>query len=136
MEETMSNENLSVQISLFDKQHLYLVDLLESLKNAIIGQEPKANLLQRFALLIANVKQHFKDEEALMAHFEFDGFEPHKKSHDAIIKKVGLQFAEYSYNSPSINLEFFVTELENEIVRHILHVDRKYSDFFLSKGVK
>nr|WP_253714580.1 hemerythrin domain-containing protein [Treponema sp. OMZ 803] len=72
-----------------DKQHRHLVDLINSLYNACLGERAELEATFRDVMkeLVDYVMIHFKDEEAIMEQINYPGLKEHRQSTNCLLKK-------------------------------------------------
>src|SRR5271157_4977354 len=87
------NEQLSVGIPSFDKQHQKLIKLFNDFYDSLHNKDSR----ERVAFVIKGLKeytvQHFNSEEAHMKLHNFPGYRTHKQEHDDFVMAV-LDFEE------------------------------------------
>ncbi len=128
-------EELSVNILSIDEQHKKLVDLINEFYKNITNKSSKESI----SALINSLKEytvfHFSTEEKYMKQYNYPGYLSHKKQHDFFVNKV-LDFEE-RFNNGKLILTIEITNfIKDWISKHICHADKKYSDFFIQKGIK
>ena len=71
-----------------DKQHRHLVDLINSLYNACLGERAELEATFRDVMkeLVDYVMIHFKDEEAIMEQINYPGLKEHRQKHELFVK--------------------------------------------------
>ena len=128
------SEELSVNINSIDTQHKKLIELIanfyENIKNRTNGQN--------ISVLIKGMKDyttmHFGTEERYMRQYNYPEYELHKREHDSFIAKV--KEIEDKFNNGHLVISFEITNFLKEwIKKHILEIDKKYSDFFIRHGI-
>jgi hemerythrin-like metal-binding protein len=129
------NDNLSVKIQSIDEQHQKLIGLIndfyENLKT-----HSNDNIISMLINGMKNYTQlHFNTEESYMKKHNYPDYEAHKKEHDLFIAKVNS--LEEKFNSGKIILSYEITGfLKDWLKNHIQVTDKKYSEFFIKKGIK
>jgi len=130
------NENLSVKIPSIDEQHKVLINMINNLQDAMSSGDSRAVLGDIFDGLIKYTEQHFSFEERLFAEHGYPETENHLKEHTSFVAKVRdlhNQFTGSSNFMIGVDVMKFLTDW---LVNHIQGIDAKYTDFFISKGVK
>ena len=122
-------------ISLIDRQHKTLFDLLNQVNSGLLKQADIADIGSALSELISSVDIHFRTEERLMHAHSYPGYEMHKSEHQGITKKIqefqkAVQAGKASLTTDMMHV--FKKLLE----QHILGIDKQYREFFLSKGVQ
>ena len=129
------NNKFSVQMKSIDKQHMRLIDLLNTLFKAMKDDKEFDILEDLINKLIDYTKYHFSTEETYFRKFNFELIEEHNKEHSIFINKLAefkKDFNSKEQNIPSDILLF----LRYWINDHILGSDKKYMELFLDNGVK
>jgi hemerythrin len=128
-------ETYSVNVKEFDEQHKKLVAMINELHAAMKmgkGKEAMAVILQE---MVDYAASHFATEEKYMTRLGFPGYAQHRDEHSAFKKKV-LDFQQ-EYNAGSVALSIEVMDfLVDWLVKHIQSIDKQYSQFFNTKGLK
>lgn len=130
------NDNLSVKIPSIDEQHKVLINMINSLQDAMSSGDSRAVLGDIFDGLIKYTEQHFTYEEKLFAEHGYAETESHIKEHQQFVAKVKdlhKQFTGSSNFMIGVDVMKFLTDW---LVNHIQGIDAKYSDFLISKGVR
>ena len=128
-------DNLSVKIAAIDAQHRKLIDLINELNDAMSQGKGKDVLGRVLTSLIDYTKTHFAEEERLMSLHKYPGYAEHKAAHDSLTAQV-IEISE-KFKSGQIGLTIPVSDFLKEwLTDHILHTDKEYSAFLISKGVR
>lgn len=129
------DSSLSVNIGEIDRQHQQLVKMINDLNDAMRQGKGKEILGKILNGLIGYTGSHFKTEETYFDQFGYPDTDTHKKEHAAFVQKVA-DFKE-KYNAGTLGLSLDLMDfLSNWLTRHIKSVDKKYSAFFIEKGLK
>ncbi len=116
-----------------DKQHRHLVDLINSLYNACLGE--KAELEETFKSvmkeLVEYVMIHFKDEESIMEEINYPGLKEHKQKHELFVKEILKSVNAYK-NGKQFVPNSFVRFLRDWLFNHILIDDKAWSLHYFS----
>jgi len=129
------NDKYSVDISLIDKQHKKLFELISKAEIVEkLNNNPK-NVLAILDQMTEYVLEHFEIEERYMKEFNFSGYQSHKNEH------IDFTNTTLDYKNRAIGGEFQVTGeileyLKQWIVNHIQVTDKKYIDCFKQNGLK
>jgi len=127
------NDNFSVGIPQLDDEHRQLIQMANTLYDAIkLGQGKTAaatilNELKAYALT------HFSHEEQLMEQAQYPGYAAHKQLHAAFSKKVEEYLDLFVKNLLPANQLLVI--LRDWLIHHICNVDREYMPF-LKKPVE
>jgi hemerythrin len=128
-------DELSVGIQEIDEQHKILVNLLNRLYESIIlrtDDEEAGKILQELSQYTVI---HFSVEESLMRILGYDDYEDHKKHHEELTKQV-LELSEKVKSGKLSTSMELLNFLKNWLTKHILIEDKRYSPFFLERGIK
>ncbi|EKD27068.1 MAG: hypothetical protein ACD_79C00896G0004 [uncultured bacterium] len=128
-------DSLSVGINLIDEQHKKLVGLVNSLYDAMKvgkGNDVLGKILEE---LIEYTKYHFSTEEELMKKHLYPKFLDHKKEHDALTKAAVDLAKQHKEGAMLLSMKVN-TFLKDWLTNHIMGTDKKYSPFFIEKGLK
>jgi hemerythrin len=107
-----------------DQQHKYLFDLA----NLILESKNTPILTKHFMSLYKYVREHFRDEEALMKKFRYPGYEDQAQAHEQMLTRL----CEISSN---IHAEKWTRDeimdfMQGKFLAHILEMDSLLGDFF------
>ena len=133
---TSWSSNLSVGIKVMDDQHQVLIDYLNDFKEISLkakqGQlsdlRPVKELIEK---LITYTLKHFKEEEALMAEYEYPKFKDHLKLHERLVKQV-LSFKEKFHDDPILVIPELSSFLSRWLIQHIQGADMEYAQHIKS----
>lgn len=122
------SEKYELGVSMIDKQHFKLVQLMNEL-NYAESEGSSGRWVIGYALesLISYTDYHFKDEEKLMEHFEYEPetMKGHKKKHRLFVSTI-LQFRDKFMNMEEMDVGSKVLAfLKDWLINHILHTDVK-----------
>jgi len=111
--------------ALIDQQHEGLFDVANEILAAVLSSRPREEIAEIVERLIADVVQHFKDEEEFLASIGFVELEEHAEEHGRLLDKArGLSTA---FNEDSLGVgELFQFLAYDVVTRHILGADRQY----------
>jgi len=128
------DNSLSVNVSKVDTQHQKLIQLINNLNDAMKqgkGKDVVGNILNE---LVNYTKVHFKMEEDIFEQYGYPNKAAHINEHTNFVKKIMSFSDDYQSGRLGLSVEllnFLVSWLKN----HIMVVDKKYSEFFNSKGI-
>ncbi len=128
-------KDLSVGIEEIDEQHKVLVGLVNRLYQGIIHQADVALVQQVFNELVQYTVIHFSVEESLMRIFDYPAYDDHKHCHQELTKQVFDLQNKFKSGKTTISMEL-LTFLRKWLTNHILVEDKKYTSFFLERGLK
>jgi len=127
------DDKLSVGIAMIDDDHKKLINLINNLQTAVLY--PTGETYERQALkeVVDYTVYHFKREEELMQKYDYPDFEAHKKTHHAMIAKVG-EFMDAYENNRDATINELTLYLKTWLIKHIAGTDQQYSEFLKQKG--
>ncbi|MDR0569221.1 MAG: bacteriohemerythrin [Spirochaetaceae bacterium] len=123
-------DRYSVGIPLIDDQHKELLNVTNALYSACRqGDETaKANFKEVIRSAVEYVKFHFSTEEQIMERINFPEIGPHKKEHEAFVKKVLEEVKNFEGGKTFVPNQF-VRFLRDWVLTHIAMSDKKYEEF-------
>jgi len=120
-------------IEYVDKQHRRLVELINELYHACLGE--KGELEEKFKQvmkeLVEYVMIHFKDEEAIMEEINYPGLKEHKQKHELFVKEILKSVNAYK-NGKQFVPNSFVRFLRDWLFNHILIDDKAWAQHYFS----
>jgi len=128
-------DDLSVNIGHLDSQHKNLVALINELAAAMKAGKAKSVMLDTLGRLKEYTLTHFKEEEDLFDRYDVPGSRDHKKIHQSLREKVLSVEQDIVSGRITVSLEL-LEFLKEWILNHIQVVDKQYSAFLNSKGVR
>jgi hemerythrin len=128
------DDSLILGIKQIDEHHRHLVGLLSNCYNAIMLDDPQAELEAIVEELSGYTNYHFTFEERLMAEHDFPGMNAHLLEHAEFSRNVRDFQDMCNSGDASVATEVLVF-LRGWLVHHILKVDRVYATFLINKGV-
>jgi diguanylate cyclase (GGDEF)-like protein/hemerythrin-like metal-binding protein len=118
-------------IAEIDSQHRTLVELINSLNNAIKENESSDLVARKLDELIAYTEFHFSKEEALMRKFEYPEYPAHKRIHADLMSEV--ERCKTQLETPGRELVLLQT-LKEWLVSHIEFSDKVMADYLKRCG--
>ena len=116
------SERLEIGVPLIDGQHRQFFELATRLS----GDGNQVRVMSSLALLSRYVKVHFRDEEALMAAYNYPGIETHRQLH----QEFRFMLADMLERSRKMTLDQIAEEVARLVSGwlhlHILTVDLEY----------
>lgn len=128
-------EKLSVGVETFNKEHQKLIQLINTLHEAMRSGTGKLVIGETLNELIKYTQSHFAHEEELMKKYQYPNFSMHKKEHDELTNKVIELNTKFETGEMILTIEV-MQFLKDWLTKHILETDKQYGTFFTSKGVK
>jgi hemerythrin len=128
-------EKYSVGVKAIDEQHKKLIDLINTLYEAMRSGKGKEVLTKTIDSLIDYTKYHFDAEEKLMNSHGYPDVLPHKQEHKKLTDQVIQIQEKYRQGNAAVSVELS-SFLKDWLSSHILGTDKKYTKFFNDKGIK
>jgi diguanylate cyclase (GGDEF)-like protein/hemerythrin-like metal-binding protein len=108
-----------------DAQHEHLFHRANQLLDAILSQRPKEDVADLVAQTFAVARQHFQDEEAILAALGYPGLAHHVECHAAMLRRA--QELSQAYQSGTLPVGDLFHFLAQEVVaEHLLKEDREF----------
>ena len=128
-------DEYSVGIASIDLQHKRLVNYISDLFDAMQAGQGSKVLGTILDGLVSYTRTHFTSEEKLLREHGYTGLDAQLKSHADFVAKI--EDMQKQYKSGKISMALSVANfLKDWLVKHIMGLDKSYSDFLKSKGVK
>ncbi len=124
----------SVNVDDLDSQHKKLITLVNSLNEAMTQGKGKDVLNRVLNDLAIYAEVHFNNEEKLFAKYQYPDAKAHIQVHNDFRSKV-LEIKKKADSGNLLVTVELLTFLQKWIEDHILKIDKKYSEFFNSKGL-
>ena len=124
----------STGIAEIDQQHKKLIDLINSLHDAMSKGHGKEVLGKILGELITYCASHFAVEEKLFDKHGYPDAAEHKEKHQKMTSKVLDLQKQFAQGKATLTLEV-MDFLQQWLDKHILGTDKKYGPFLNSKGV-
>lgn len=121
-------------VAQIDREHHRLVDLINTLHDAMAQGRSKAILAGVLTNLVEYTHLHFRNEEAIYQSAGFPDSVEHRKKHAEFAGKASELKAKFDSGSTHITMET-MTFLKTWLAEHILHSDRVGCDFLRQRGV-
>ena len=106
-------------------EHQALFAIANDLLNAVTLDRPAEIIQDIIYLLMAELKKHFRNEEAIIAAVNFPGAAAHGEEHSQLLAKAEHILAEFESGTLEIG-SFFQFLVHDMIAKHILMKDREY----------
>ncbi len=118
---------------LIDSQHQALFHISNELLQAVLSARPATEIAAIMTRLLADVSQHFHDEELILESVGFPGLTQHVAEHAKLLAK-GLELAqEFKASTLTVGdvFQFLACEM---IMLNMLEADRDYFPFITKAG--
>lgn len=129
------NDHLSVKVAQIDAQHQKLIAMINTLTDAIQQGKGKAVAHEIVRNLKRYAETHFKTEETYFDRFGYPETDAHKKEHAFFIRKISEFEGDASDGQMALSIQV-LQFLGDWFIDHILGTDKKYTEFFNSRGLK
>jgi hemerythrin len=128
------SEKLSVGIESIDLQHRKLIEIINSLDDAL-GNGNAIEVMDRiFRNLLIYTENHFEYEEKLFRQYGYSAQADHKISHQRLTDQVLTLQARAASGQEPIGDELLAF-LKLWLTEHIIKEDMAYASFLIEKGV-
>ncbi|MFA5845056.1 MAG: bacteriohemerythrin [Coriobacteriia bacterium] len=128
------NESLRVNVANVDEQHQQLVQMINTLHDAMADGRSKEIMGELMGGLIRYTVIHFGTEEAYFDQFGYPQAEDHKEQHRRFVAQVG-DFKQ-GFDDGRLFLSMDVMDFLSEwLVEHIQGSDRAFGPFLNQHGV-
>lgn len=118
---------------LIDSQHQALFHLANELLEAVLSARPATEIAAIMTRLLADISQHFDDEEEILAAAGFPGMSQHVAEHARLLAK-GSNMAE-EFRAATLNVGDLFQFLASEVIlHHMLEADRDFFPFINEAG--
>ena len=129
------NDSYSVNIKEIDGQHKKLIDMINTLHDAMKVGKGSQMIGDVLKSLIDYTGSHFATEEKYMKLHGYPGYENHKKEHNQLVMQV-LDVQKNLHSGKAPLTQEIMSFLKNWLVNHIQGEDKKYGPFLNGKGLK
>lgn len=128
------SSDLSVGIGEIDGQHKKLVALINRLHAAMRERKGHDELRQIIDGLIDYSINHFAFEEKYFEEFNYPETEEHKAEHTRFVKQISDFKKGFDQDRMMLSMDIMIF-LKHWLLKHIQGTDKKYSEFFIEKGL-
>lgn len=129
------NEKYALEIKEVDKQHEYLVKLINDLHDAMKAGKAKDILANTINELIRYTSTHFALEEKYMSQYQYSDLKSHKAEHQKFVDQV-LEFQKNFQNGSTLISIDILNFLRDWLLKHISVTDKKYVPLMKEKGIR
>ncbi|WP_432737150.1 bacteriohemerythrin [Maridesulfovibrio sp. FT414] len=127
------SEDLSVRVRTIDEHHMVLLDLINELYGAMRQRKTGRVIGEVTERLLDYTKYHFGYEEKIFDKHHYPETEPHKKLHRIFIQKIADFKKDVDSGKVTASTEI-IRFLKDWLIKHIMVVDAKYTDFMHKHG--
>lgn len=129
------SESMSVGIEELDTQHQKLVELVNTLFEAMRMGKARQVLVDVLKELIDYTYYHFETEEQKMKEYGYPNYVSHVAEHERLVKEVSALYERFQKGDVFLSVDT-LNFLKNWVTNHILQTDMAYKPFFQSKGIR
>ena len=125
------SDSYSIGIDAIDDQHRALIGGITFLEDSLVDPDPDSRartLKTAIQGLNDYARMHFTVEETVMEIMSYPGAAPHQRQHYAFFDY--LQDLEQRVATQTVDANEVIRYLRDWLVRHIMHEDRAYADYF------
>jgi hemerythrin len=128
------NQTYSVKVKRFDDDHQQLFAIINELYDGMMAKRGQEALQGVLAKLLAYTEEHFAGEEAVMRSAAYPQLQAQIDQHRAFANKIKEVAAQYKAGTIGISAEL-LNFLSDWLKKHIVGVDKQYSDYLNAKGI-
>ena len=115
---------------LIDAQHQSLFQIANELFDSILSGCPPAEISPVIGRLLADVTQHFQDEQMILEKIAFPGLKKHLEEHDRLVAR-GVELSE-QFEASALSVGALFQFLAYDVVKiHMLGADQEYFPYFI-----
>ena len=129
------NDSYSVNIKEIDGQHKKLIEMINTLHDAMKVGKGSQVLGEVLKALIDYTGSHFATEEKYMKLYAYPEYLQHKKEHNLLVMQV-LDVQKNLQSGKALLTQEIMSFLKTWLVKHIQGEDKKYGPFLNGKGIK
>jgi hemerythrin-like metal-binding protein len=117
-----------------DDEHAILMDAMNELRQALVNgaKRPQANELMN--KLIELTRMHFRNEERLLARFNFPGLAEQTTEHQRLLTQLQDSFY-HQQQGESVSTSDLLCFLHDWFLDHVEDMDQSYGPWLNSQGV-
>jgi len=118
------DDNLSVGIDTIDEHHRYLFDLINDLYEVVSKKRGAREVARLIKATDAYAKVHFRSEEKMMQHYNYQGIDNQEQQHHEFEAKI-REFYEELHDNPLVAQFDVLSYLRDWLIHHIRIEDAK-----------
>lgn len=122
----------NVGVSLIDKHHKRLAELINGLGRLLKAGQPRNKLVAQLEQMVSFAELHFTSEEALMHEHRYAGTDRHRRAHRRLIEALPNLSVDLGKQSMALTMNY----LQEWLLRHIEAEDRALAAELIKRGVK
>lgn len=126
--------SIQLGIEKLDRQHHHLVDLINKLNRAMKMKQGRQVMKEMLSELVDYTGGHFGTEEKLMRQYDYAERMEHEAQHQNFVEKMKNLHQKVHGGDVMVSADL-MAYLKDWLIKHIKGTDKKYQDFFKSKGI-
>ncbi len=128
------SDDLSVNVRTIDEHHMTLINMINELYQAMRQRKTNSVIKEIVDKLLEYTKYHFGYEEKIFDKYKYPDTDSHKKLHRTFEGKIE-EFGKGLASGKAIVSSEVIRFLKDWLVKHIMIVDHKYSQFMNEHGI-
>lgn len=125
------SEVFSVGITEMDKQHKYLLGIVNQFSEAMQSKSHELIIRELLPGLLSAAQKHFEDEEQIMREVEYPEIGPHRVLHLYLVEQLGNMTTRLQ-EGKVVPIYSFVPFLEEWLIQHVQQEDKRLGDYIRS----
>lgn len=127
-------DEYSVGVARFDENHKKLCALINELSAGILQDHENESQKSVLKGLLEYTTNHFADEEWFMKEYDYPDLASHKQEHEEFWDRLSGFVGAFRKGATPSNTDL-LDYLAGWFEKHITRTDKKYQEFFNSRGV-
>jgi len=128
-------ESMSVGVTEFDNHHKKLIELLNTLFDAMKEGKSKEVIGNVLDELVKYTEYHFQAEESKMKEFGYPGLAGQQAEHMKFVEQITAYDRKYKSGDLLLSVDM-LQFMKDWLSNHILKTDMAYKPFFANKGIR
>jgi hemerythrin len=124
----------SVKVKRFDDEHQELFRILNQLYDGMMARRGQEVLESVLKDLLQYTEKHFADEEVVMRNAAYPQLQAQIEQHRRFTDKIKELLTKYKAGSIGMTVEV-LDFLTDWLKKHIIGMDKQYSEFLNAKGI-
>lgn len=88
MSSAVQSAATGTELECLDDEHQEIIRLVHDFDGLLSAGGTTEQVIDLFAVVLANIKHHFDDEERLMRKWGYDDYAAHKAAHDRLLEEL------------------------------------------------
>ncbi len=128
------DQSYSVKVKRFDDDHQQLFAIINELHEGMLAKRGQEVLQRLLARLLAYTEKHFTGEEAVMRSAGYPQLQAQIEQHRTFTSKIKEVAAQCNAGTIGMSAEM-LNFLSEWLKKHIVGMDKQYSDYLNGKGI-